>query len=230
MSSIAAGGSPTRTAAFYQSVIGKKVVMALTGFILSGFVLGHMLGNLQVFLGPAQLNRYAAFLQGLGEALWLVRFVLLISAVLHVTAAYQLWRLKLSARPEPYVKKALIATSYAARTMVWSGPIILCFLVYHILHFTTGQAFPGQFDKHDVYRNVVVGFSDPAASIFYIVANILLAIHLYHGVWSMFQSLGVNHPKYTPVLKTLAKIYGWAIGIGNVSIPLAVLTGIVRLQ
>lgn len=228
MSSVAVNGGLLKTASFYQSVVGKKVVMAATGFVLCGFVLGHMVGNLQVYQGAAKLNHYAEFLQGLGTGLWLVRLVLLACTVLHVTAAYQLWRLKLDARPQPYVKKAAIATTYAARTMVWSGPIVLAFLIYHLLHFTTGQALGAQFIRGDVYHNVVAGFTNPAASIFYIIANILLAIHLYHGVWSMFQTVGVNHPRYTPVLKTLAKIYAWAIGLGNVSIPLAVLTGIVK--
>lgn len=227
MSSIAMNGGLERTAAFYQSVVGKKVVMAATGFVLCGFVLGHMIGNLQVFQGPEKLNHYAELLQGLGGALWGVRLVLLACTVLHIISAYQLWRLKLSARPQAYVKKATIATSYAARTMIWSGPIIGAFLVYHLLHFTTGQALGDQFIKGDVYHNVIVGFRNPAASVFYIIANILLAIHLYHGVWSMFQSLGVNHPKYTPKLKALAKIYGWVVGIGNVSMPLAVLTGLI---
>lgn len=228
MSSIAVNSGLNRTATFYHSVVGKKVVMALTGFVLSGFVLGHMIGNLQLFQGPEKLNHYAEMLQSLGAALWLARFVLLAAAVLHVTAAFQLWRLKNEARPQAYVKKANVATSYAARTMIWSGPIVGAFLIYHILHFTTGQALGDQFIKGDVYHNVIVGFQNPAASFFYIIANILLAIHLYHGVWSMFQSLGVNHPKYTPKLKTLAKVYGWVIGIGNVSMPLAVLVGLVK--
>lgn len=227
MSSIAMNGGLQRSATFYQSVVGKKVVMAATGFILCGFVFGHMVGNLQLFQGPAKLNHYAEMLQSLGGGLWAVRLALLTTAVLHITAAFQLWRLKNDARPQAYVKKATIATSYAARTMIWSGPIIAAFLVYHILHFTTGQALGDQFVKGDVYRNVVLGFRNPASSVFYIVANILLAIHLYHGVWSMFQSLGFNHPKWTPKLKLVAKAYGWVIGIGNVSMPLAVLTGIV---
>lgn len=228
MSSIAVNSGLNRTATFYHSVVGKKVVMAVTGFVLSGFVLGHMIGNLQVYQGPEKLNHYAEMLQSLGGLLWFARFVLLAAAIFHVTAAYQLWRLKNDARPQSYVKKAHIATSYAARTMIWSGPIVGAFLIYHILHFTTGQALGSQFIKGDVYHNVIVGFQNPAASFFYIIANILLAIHLYHGVWSMFQSLGVNHPKYTPKLKTLAKVYGWVVGIGNVSMPLAVLVGLVK--
>ncbi|MBI5083112.1 MAG: succinate dehydrogenase cytochrome b subunit [Acidobacteria bacterium] len=226
MSSIAINGGANRTAAFYESVVGKKAVMAATGFVLCGFVLGHMAGNLQVYQGEAKLNHYAALLQGLGGGLWAIRGVLLLCAVLHGWTAFQLWRLKNDARPQPYVKKASIATTYAARTMLWSGPIIGAFLVYHILHFTTGGAHP-DFRAGEVYRNVVTGFRNPAASVFYIIANILLAIHLYHGVWSMFQSLGVNHPQYTPKLKLLAKAYAWVVGLGNVSIPIAVLTGVV---
>ncbi|MBI4892036.1 MAG: succinate dehydrogenase cytochrome b subunit [Acidobacteria bacterium] len=227
MSSIAMNGGLSRPAGFYQSVVGTKVVMAATGFVLCGFVLGHMIGNLQVFQGPEKLNHYAEMLQGLGGALWGVRAVLLLCTGLHIISAYQLWRLKGEARPQAYVKKATIATSYAARTMLWSGPIIGAFLVYHILHFTTGQALGSDFVKGDVYHNVILGFRNPAASLFYMVANILLAMHLYHGVWSMFQTMGVNHPQHTPKLKALAKIYGWAIGIGNVSMPLAVLTGLI---
>ena len=226
MSSIALNSGLNRTVTFYQSVIGKKVVMAVTGFVLSGFVLGHMIGNLQVFQGPEKLNHYAEVLRNLGTGLWIVRGVLLASVILHITAAVQLWSLKNSARPEAYVKKVAIATSYAARTMIWSGPIIFFFLIYHLLHLTTGQAHPS-FKPGDVYSNVIIGFRSPAVSIFYMIANILLAIHLYHGVWSMFQSLGVSHPKYTPKLKALAKLYGWVIGLGNVAMPLAVLTGVI---
>jgi len=227
MGTIALNGGLERTAFFYQSVVGKKAVMAVTGSILCLFVLGHMLGNLQIYQGPQKLNHYAEFLQGLGAGLWAVRLVLLACVGLHILSAYQLWRLKLSARPSPYLKKSYVATSYAARTMIWSGPIVLAFIIYHLLHFTTGQAHP-DFRRGDVYHNVVAGFSNPAASLFYIAANILLAIHLYHGAWSMFQTVGVNHPRYTPWLKRLAKLYAWVIGIGNVSIPLAVLTGVVK--
>ena len=228
MSSVAVPGKLNRPATFYQSVVGKKVVMATTGIVLSGFVLGHMLGNLQLFQGRDKLNHYAELLQSLGGVLWLVRGFLLLCTVAHIASAYQLWRLKNDARPQAYVRKATIATTYAARTMFWSGPIVGAFLVYHILHFTTGQAFGSGFIKGDVYHNVIVGFSNPAVSLFYIVANILLAMHLYHGVWSMFQSLGVNHPKYTPILKTVAKFYAWIVGVGNVAMPLAVLTQVVK--
>lgn len=227
MSSIAANGGLERTAAFYESVIGKKAVMAATGFVLCGFVLVHMIGNLQLFQGPEKLNHYAELLRISMPLLWTARIVLLACAGLHILSAYQLWMLKRSARPVAYVKKSAIAATYAARTMLVSGPIILAFLIYHILHFTTGQAHPA-FKQGDVYANVVAGFQNPLASLFYMVANVLLATHLYHGVWSMFQTIGVNHPKYTPKLKLLAKLYGIVIGVGNVSMPLAVLAGFVK--
>lgn len=227
MSTIAVGGL-NRTAAFYQSIIGKKVIMAVTGFILSGFVLGHMIGNLQMFAGPEKLNAYAAFLHSLGGALWVARIVLLASVGLHIAMAVQLTMLKLEARPQPYVKKTSLVSTYAARTMIWSGPIVAAFIIYHLLHFTTGQAHP-DFKPGDVYSNVVIGFRNPAVSLFYMVANILLAFHLYHGVWSMFQSVGVAHPRYTPILKRVAQAYGIVIGLGNVAMPMAVLTGIVTL-
>ncbi len=226
MSTLVAGG-PNRSAILYQSVIGKKIIMAVTGFILCGFVMGHMIGNLQLFAGPAKLNHYAELLQSLGGALWAIRGILLLSVGLHIAMAIQLTMLKWDARPNAYIKKAAIASTYASRTMIWSGPIVGCFIVYHLLHFTTGQALDG-FVKGDVYHNVVLGFQNPAAALFYMIANILLAIHLYHGVWSMFQSLGVAHPRYTPILKTAAKVYGYIIGIGNVSMPLAVLAGLVK--
>lgn len=227
MSTIAMGGL-NRTTAFYQSVIGKKIIMAVTGFILSGFVLGHMIGNLQLFAGPEKLNAYAAFLQSLGGLLWVARLALLASVGLHIAMAVQLTMLKLEARPQPYVKKTALVSTYAARTMIWSGPIVGAFIIYHLLHFTTGQAHP-DFKPGDVYANVIIGFRNPAVSLFYMVANILLAFHLYHGVWSMFQSLGVAHPRYTPILKRVAQAYGVIIGFGNVAMPMAVLTGILTL-
>ena len=174
-----------------------------------------------------KLNHYAELLQSLGGALWLIRGVLLGCVLLHIVSAYQLWRIKAEARPEAYVRKATIATSYAARTMIWSGPIVGAFLVYHILHFTTGQALGSAFIKGDVYHNVIAGFSNPAAALFYIVANVLLAMHLYHGVWSMFQTLGLNNTKYTGMLRGLAILVAVIVTLGNLSFPIAVMAGIV---
>jgi len=226
MSSVAVNSGMARSAALFNSVVGRKIVMAVTGMILTGFILAHMIGNLQIFLGAERINAYGRFLHGNLELLWPARIVLLVAVGLHVLAAWQLTILNnFKARPVAYLKKTAIAADYAARTMVWSGPIVAAFIVYHLLHFTTGAAHPN-FIEGDVYHNVITGFQVPAAALFYIVANIALATHLYHGVWSMFQTLGVNHPRYTPWLKVGAKAFGIAIGLGNCSIPLAVLTGL----
>jgi succinate dehydrogenase / fumarate reductase cytochrome b subunit len=226
MSSVVAQSGPARTAALYKSIVGKKILMGVTGIILCGFVLGHMVGNLQIFLGPEKINAYGRFLHENLELLWPVRIILTASVLLHILAAWQVTVLNnFQARPVAYVKKTALTSSYAARTMVWSGPIIAAFVIYHLLHFTFGSVHPS-FIEGDVYHNVTAGFSVPIVSAFYIVANILLAMHLYHGAWSMFQSLGLNHPRYTPWLKAGAKLFGIVIGIGNCSIPLAVLAGI----
>jgi succinate dehydrogenase / fumarate reductase cytochrome b subunit len=230
MSTAAVDNGLARSAALLNSVVGKKFVMAVTGVILAGFVLGHMIGNLQIYLGPERINAYGRFLHGNLELLWPVRIVLLASVVLHVLMAWQLWMLNtFKARPVAYLKKTAIASDYAARTMVWSGPIVGAFIIYHLLHFTTGTAHPN-FIEGDVYHNVITGFQVPAVALFYIVANILLATHLYHGVWSLFQTLGMNHPRYTPFLKGLAKVYGIVVGLGNCSIPLAVLSGLLTTR
>ena len=226
MSSVAVSSGPGRAAALFSSVVGKKAVMAVTGIVLFGFITVHMIGSLQIFLGPDRINAYGKFLHENVELLWPARIILLTSVVLHILAAWQLTVLNnFKARPTPYVKKTALASSYAARTMVWSGPIIAAFVVYHIMHFTMLVAQPGLV-AGDVYSNVIKGFSVPAIAIFYIVANILLATHLYHGVWSMCQTLGVSHPRYTPWLKLGSKLFGIAIGIGNCSIPVAVLAGL----
>jgi succinate dehydrogenase / fumarate reductase cytochrome b subunit len=225
---MALNGGMARAAALYQSVVGKKILMAGTGLVLFGFVLVHMLGNLQIYLGAAKLNAYGELLQSAKGLLWFARFVLLACVGLHILAAWQLTVLnKFQARPGSYVKKASLASTYAARTMVWSGPIIAAFVVYHLLHFTIGNVHP-DFKPGDVYHNVVAGFKVPAAALFYIAANIMLATHLYHGVWSMFQTIGVNHPRYTPWIKRASAAFGFIVGAGNVSIPLAVLTGLVK--
>jgi len=223
MSSIAVSSGPGRAASLYQNVVGKKAVMAVTGAILFGFVTVHMIGNLQIFLGPERINAYGKFLHENLELLIPARIILLTCVVLHILAAWQVAILNnFKARPQGYVKKTALTSSYAARTMIWSGPIIGIFVVYHIMHFTLLVAQPGLVEL-DVYNNVIKGFSVPAIALFYIVANILLAMHLYHGVWSMCQSLGVSHPRYTPWLKLGSKLFGIVIALGNCSIPVAVM-------
>jgi len=236
MSAIATSSELNRSIGFYDATIGKKAVMAVTGVILFGYVLGHLIGNLQIYSpNPEQINNYARFLHSHGVLLWGVRILLLASVVLHITAATQLWLLKQRARPQGYVKKNDIPTSYAARTMVWSGPIIAAFVIFHILHLTTGSigalplhSLPG--GEMDVRTNVIAGFQHPAVALFYIFAMALLCLHLYHGLWSMFQSLGINHPRYTPILKRFAAAFAWFIALGNISIPLSVLFGVLKLK
>jgi succinate dehydrogenase / fumarate reductase cytochrome b subunit len=234
MSTIAVNGGLRRAATFYDSVIGKKIVMAVTGFILFGFVLVHMAGNLQVFLpvgpdGIAPLDHYSEHLRVLPPLLWGARLVLLASVVLHILAAWQLtWRNKFEARTfSRYVKHTAIASDYASRTMVWSGPIIFFYVIYHLLDLTFGTANP-HFVEGKVFNNVVASFQNPVVAVFYIVANILLALHLYHGVWSMFQTLGVSHPRYIAILKKLSVLFAILIGAGFCSVPLAVMIGLVK--
>lgn len=212
---------------FWDSTAGKKAVMAATGVILVGFVLGHMAGNLQVYLGPEKLDLYAAFLQNTKALLWGTRIVLAVCVILHLTAALQLWSRNRKARPQSYVKKKSIGSSYASRTMMWSGPILLAFIIYHLLHFTTGHAHPN-FRHGAVYQNVITGFQNVPASIAYIVAMVMLGTHLMHGVWSMFQTMGVSHPKYTPILKTVALLVAGVLMVGNISIPVSVLIGVLK--
>jgi succinate dehydrogenase cytochrome b subunit len=221
-----------RTVRFYEAPIGKKVVMAVTGLILFGYVVGHLVGNLQIYSSNhQQINRYAAFLHNPANAipLWAIRAFLLGAVGLHIFAAIQLWNLKRAARPTAYVKKDDVPASYAARTMLWSGPIVGAFIVFHILHLTVGTVLPLHeiaANQPDVRYNVITGFRNPYISGFYILAMILLCLHLYHGLWSMFQSVGFSHPRYTPLLKKGAAIVAILIAAGNCSIPIAVMAGI----
>lgn len=224
MSAIATAPQLNRATRFYDASIGKKVVMAATGVILFGYVLGHLLGNLQIYSpDPEQINHYAKFLHSHAALLWAVRALLLASVVLHITASVQLWLLKRKARPEGYVKKDDVPTSYAARTMMWSGPIIAAFVIFHVLHLTTGSVV--QIDPENVRANVINGFLNPWIAGFYILAMALLCMHLYHGLWSMFQSVGISHPRYTPILKKFAAIFAFFVAVGNISIPVSVLAG-----
>lgn len=220
--------STVAIARFYDSSIGKKAVMAITGFILFGFLILHMLGNLQVFLGRTVMNHYAETLHGTPELLWFARIVLLLSVVLHSWAAIQLTAVKAAARPIAYAKPGNVQGSVASRTMMLSGPLIAIFVIGHLLHFTTGTIHP-QFVELHAYENVVTGFSNPIASALYVVAMILVGFHLSHGVWSMFQSLGLNHPRYTPWIKRFAAVFSWVLIAGFISVPISVLAGIVRI-
>jgi len=216
-----------RPASFYTSTVGKKAVMAVSGLVLFLFVVGHLIGNLQIYEGPEKLNNYARFLRSMPALLWGVRITLIAMVVLHIWSSVQLAWLKFDARPTGYVKKKATQSSYASRTMYWSGPIILAFVIYHLLDFTFGTVNPS-FQEGNVYANVVASFQLIPVSVFYVIAMLLLATHLYHGLWSMFQSLGFSHPRYTPVLKRSAAVVAIFIAAGNISIPLSVLAGLVR--
>jgi succinate dehydrogenase / fumarate reductase cytochrome b subunit len=212
---------------FYTSTTGKKAAMAVSGCILFLFVVGHLIGNLQIYEGPEKLNRYAALLRSMPALLWGVRIVLLAMVLLHIWSSVQLAGRNIAARPVGYRMKKATGSSYASRTMYWSGPIILAFVIYHLLDFTFGRVNP-HFQAGNVYGNVVASFQLIPVAVFYIIAMLLLCLHLYHGLWSMFQSLGIAHPRYTPMLRKGAAVLATLIAAGNISIPLAVLLGWVK--
>lgn len=225
---------------FSSSSIGRKWIVAITGLVLFGFVIGHLLGNLQIFLGSSEpINRYGAFLRGLGELLWVIRLGLLAMVVLHIVFTIKLRLESRAARGVPYAVTQRRATSPAARWMLLSGLMVLCFIVYHLLHFTVqvpevnmlGQNFEKLHDaqgRHDVYRMMILGFSNPTASSFYLVGVGLLALHLNHGIMSMFQTLGLNSAKVRPLWEKGGPTVAWLIFLGYASIPVAVLAGIVK--
>ncbi len=238
----------------FSSSIGRKFLMAITGLILTGFAFGHLLGNLQIFGHPDQINGYAHFLQGLGPALWLVRLVLLAAVVIHVWAAVALTLESKSARgPEKYGVHKWLTATLASRTMRITGLVVLAFVVYHILHFTVGLAgtdyYKGNIpavtlsqdvrefgfplaargtEAEDVYSMIFIGFSSPVVSLFYILATALLAIHLWHGADSMFQTIGLRSNKWSASLRKVVGLLALAYFAGNLAIPGAILTGLAK--
>jgi len=216
-----------RAAGFYDSTIGKKAVMAVTGLILFGFLIAHMLGNLQIFIGSEQMDKYSATLHAIPELLWAVRIVLLVSVLLHIWAWIQLSAIKKAARPIGYVKPANVQASIGSRTMSLTGPVIAAFVIIHLLHLTTGTIHPGTFVELNAYENVVSGFTLPFV-LLYVVAMLLAGTHLSHGIWSMFQSLGFSHPRYTPLIKRFAAVFSWILVGGFIAVPMSVLLGVVR--
>ncbi|MGH3665760.1 MAG: succinate dehydrogenase cytochrome b subunit [Egibacteraceae bacterium] len=218
----------------YRSAIGKKYVMAVSGVILMGYVFAHMVGNLKVYLGAAELNAYAEWLRDIGYPalphsglLWLMRSVLLVAFVLHLHAAYALTIMNRHARPTRYAsKRDYVAADFASRTMRWTGIIVLLFIVWHLLDLTWGPVNP-DFVPGDVYHNVVASFQRIPVSLFYVVANLALGVHLYHGAWSLFQSLGINHRRFNHWRRYFAVAFALVVTLGNVTFPIAVMTGIV---
>ena len=218
-----------RPVTFWQSTNGKKVVMAVTGCMMFAFVIGHMLGNLQMFESPEHINAYGHFLHNLGELLWIERGIMLLAIALHITVTVQLGLRSKAARPVGYSRKEAINSDYASRTMYWSGPIVLAFIIFHLLHLTAGYIHPGAaYIEGDVYHNVVSGFQVWWVSLSYIVAISLLGLHLRHGLWSMLQSVGIHQPHHTAALKQAALVIALLIVLGYISIPISVLLGLVK--
>lgn len=217
-----------RLVRFWRSTIGKKVAMAITGAILIGFLISHVLANLLILTGdPAGINGYGAFLRSQPALLWGGRFVLLGAVIVHVIAALQLTRLDRAARPVGYARVAPQTSTLASRTIRWGGLLILFFVVYHILHFTTGNVHPA-FVHGDPYRNVIVGFDVKWVAAFYVVAMVAVGLHLYHGTWSAFRTLGLVQPSANPLQRRVATVLAIAIWLGFTLIPVAVVTGMVR--
>lgn len=225
MTGIAVSSTPR----FARSTIGRKVVMAVTGIALFGFVLAHMAGNCQVFLGRDAFNHYAESLREFlhGTGLWAARGGLLVAAVLHVWAAASLTLQARAARPVAYRTWTANESTYASRTMRWSGVLVLAFVIYHLMHLTWGNAHP-DFVTTDPYHNFVAGFEVPLVSAFYILANVLLGFHLKHGLWSMLQTLGLSHPRYKRAAVLAATAFAVLVTLGNLTFPIAVLAGVVR--
>lgn len=221
--------------ALYGSSVGKKVWMATSGVILFGFVLAHMLGNLKAFQGREVFDAYAHHLREIGSPviphsgfLWGMRIILLAALSVHVLAAFRLFRQSRGARSERYAKSESQVFSYASRTMRWGGVIILAFVVYHLLHMTTGTVHP-DFEAGSAYHNLVIGFQSVPVAAFYLIAVGALGFHLYHGIWSAFGTAGVENPKIERIRRPLAAVLAWGIFAGFAVVPLGVILGIVSL-
>jgi succinate dehydrogenase / fumarate reductase cytochrome b subunit len=218
-----------RLRTFYDSMVGKKAVMGLTGLIWVGFVILHSLGNLLVFRGSAAINSYSHFLKSTGELLWALRALLFLAVVLHVIAAIQLTRQSRAARPIGYTKRETQVATIASRTMRWGGAVLLIFIVVHILHFTTGNIRPaGVFSSEDVYANVVTSFRIWWVALFYVLAMIALGLHLFHGAWSSVRSIGVSPASPQPLHRRLSLVIAVFVWAAFTAVPVAVFSGIVR--
>jgi succinate dehydrogenase / fumarate reductase, cytochrome b subunit len=221
--------------AFYRSSVGRKMIVAVTGVILILFVIGHLLGNLQIFLGPDWINGYSQHLRDLGPLLWIIRGFLLLSVVLHIYFTILLAIENRRARPERYIDRHYVKATFASRHMVMSGLIVLAFIIYHIAHFTVrvtdrrfGLLKADPLGHYDVYSMMVYGFQNYYVSGFYVLGLFLLALHLTHGSSSFFQSLGLNDKKLTPRLAVGGRIFAWLLFAGYTSIPIAILLGLIR--
>jgi succinate dehydrogenase / fumarate reductase cytochrome b subunit len=222
-----------RVAAFHRTTVGMKVLMATSGVILVLYLLLHMIGNLKVYWGPEKFNAYAEWLRDFGspllahgQFLWIFRIVLLAAVIVHIWSAVSLTRRSWAARGSRYKKTPHEELEYASRTMRWGGVIIFFFIIYHLAHFTVGNAHQA-FVVGDVYHNFVTGFQVWPVSAVYIAFMLVLGLHLYHGVWSGLQTLGLDNPRYRRYRRGLAAALALIIALGNISFPVAVLTGLV---
>jgi succinate dehydrogenase / fumarate reductase, cytochrome b subunit len=219
-----------------RSTVGKKIVMAVTGAVWVGYLILHVAGNLQAFVGRDKINAYSALLHGpAAELLWLVRGLLIVSLILHVAMAFQLTRAARQARPADYKRRAPQVSTAASRTMRWGGVLLLLFIIFHVLHFTTRQVDPAGWatttdaaGRYDIYGNVVASFRIWWVSAIYLAAVVVVGLHLWHGVWSFGRSLGVARPSDTPLRRRVAPALALAIWIGFSLVPLAVMAGVLK--
>lgn len=218
----------TRAMRFYATTIGKKVVMAVTGFVVVGWLVLHMLGHVAAFTGRAAYNEYAAFLAERPPLLWGQRLVLAAALIAHITAAFQLWGRNSEARPRSYARRKDLATNFAALTMRYGGLLLFAFIIFHVLTLTVGKTeiLGYEFVPGDVYNNMVIGFQNPVIVGFYLVAMGALGMHLFHGIWSLTQTLGLDHPKYNGLRQLIASGLTLVIVLGFISVPISVLTGV----
>src|SRR6266568_6227412 len=200
--------APSAMLAFWNNPIGKKALMSLTGIILSLYVFAHLLGNMQIYAGAEAINRYAHFLHANEGLLWVARVVLLAAVGVHALAGIQLYLNKSSTRPIEYAQRTNVVSTAASRTMIWSGLVIFAFVVYHVLDLTVGTAHVGAYQDVMPYQNVVTGFKFVPAVLAYVAAMVGIGFHLWHGLYSLFQSLGMSHPRYTPVIQKGAAVIG----------------------
>lgn len=223
------GHATEETESFLAATVGQKLVMAVTGLILFGFVIVHMLGNLQLYAGAEALDGYSVFLHTFvhGAGIWLARAALLLALLLHIWAMWSLTLVNHRARRVGYRRWKPLESTYASRTMRWSGVFLLAFIIFHLLHLTTGDVHP-DFIPGAVYHNVVTGLQVVPVAVLYIVATLALALHLFHGSWSLFQTLGLNHPRYNRLRNVVCIGLAAVVVVGNLSFPVAVLAGWVR--
>jgi succinate dehydrogenase / fumarate reductase cytochrome b subunit len=210
----------------FRTTLGAKYVMALTGLGLIGFILAHMAGNLLIYAGPPVLNGYSEGLHAHPTFLWSARAGLLFIFLLHLALAFRLWELNRAARPVRYVYEDTVEANWASRHMMLTGLVLLVFIIFHLAHFTFGVVDPSHFKAGDVYANDLNAFRNPYLSVAYVIAQVFLCLHLWHGGSSWFQSLGLNHPQYNKVIRSVGPVLAVVVLIGNCSIPLAVLFGV----